>query len=229
MRRSLVMLVAAATAVVVAATTAVALSLANDTTRPGWHMSGPYRDDRAPGARGWRGMGGGMGGGMYGGMHGDRVQGEPGYLAGMIAHHEEAVAAAQELRRSGRPRMRAFGADIVRTQSEQIQQMEGWLEEWYDGARDGPAYRPMMRDLSRLSGADLDRAFLEDMVWHHMTAVMLSQQLLVRGLADHAEVAALAREVRDQQLAEIAQMRQWLGGWYGPGRMPGRRGTCPRA
>lgn len=35
----------------------------------------------------------------------------------MVAHHQGAVDAAEQLQRSDRPQMRAFGADIVRTQS----------------------------------------------------------------------------------------------------------------
>jgi uncharacterized protein (DUF305 family) len=79
----------------------------------------------------------------------------------------------------------------------------------------------MMRDLSRLSGDDLDRAFLRDMLGHHMVAVMMSQHLLWRG-ADHNEVAELARSVRDDQHAEIVVMRRWLAQWFGTDRRGGQ-------
>ena len=85
--------------------------------------------------------------------------------------------------------------------------MEGWLDEWHPDARAESAYEPMMRDLTDLGGDALDRVFLEDMIGHHMAAVMMSQQLLVRGLAEHPEVADLARTIRDDQMAEIAWMR----------------------
>ena len=95
----------------------------------------------------------------------------------------------------------------METQSAQIELMEGWLAEWYPGERAATAYEPMMRDLSGLSGDTLDRIFLEDMIGHHMAAVMMSQQLLVRGLDEHAEVADLAGQIRDEQMDEIAWMR----------------------
>jgi uncharacterized protein (DUF305 family) len=138
---------------------------------------------------------------------------EPAYLAEMVAHHEDAVTAARELARSDRPRMRALGASIVRTQTAQIEQMTAWLREWYP---DQPAadYRPMMRDLSGLSGDRLDRAFLEDMIPHHMVAVMMSQRLLVHGTG-HAQVADLARSIRNDQHAEIRTMQRWLVRWFG--------------
>ena len=52
----------------------------------------------------------------------------------------------------------------------------------------------MMRDLEGLQGEVLDKAYIEDMILHHMEAVMVSQQLLSRGLAEHEEVAFLARD-----------------------------------
>jgi uncharacterized protein (DUF305 family) len=141
------------------------------------------------------------------------VASEPEYLAEMVAHHREAVAAAGELARSDRAEMRAFGESIVETQSAQIQQMNGWLRDLYPEQSRTVDYRPMMRDLSGLSGDRLDRAFLQDMISHHMVAVMMSQQLLGRGY-DHDEVAQLARSIRDDQHAEIIQMQRWLAQWF---------------
>jgi uncharacterized protein (DUF305 family) len=146
-------------------------------------------------------------------MHGT-VGGEAGYLVEMVAHHEEAVAAARELQRSDRPQLRAFGLSIVRTQTAQIRQMTRWLDEWYPGQAPDAAYEPMMRDLSGLSGDVLDRVFLEEMIGHHMAAVMMSQQLIVRGIADHREVEQLATDIRDDQHAEIFRMQRWLADWF---------------
>lgn len=153
----------------------------------------------------WMGAPMGPAGGMS--HHSATVTSEAGYLLEMVAHHREAVLAATELRRSDRPAMRAFGRDVVETQSAQIRLMEGWLAEWYADERAESAYEPMMRDLSGLSGDALDRVFLEDMIGHHMAAVMMSQQLLVRGLDEHAEVADLAAQIRDEQMDEIVWMR----------------------
>jgi uncharacterized protein (DUF305 family) len=163
-----------------------------------------------------RGMGMGMGTGMGWGM---TTLDEPEYLAEMVAHHEEAVTAARELARSARPELREFGETIVSTQSAQIRLMEEWLDEWYPQQPAAEHYRPMMRDLSDLSGDDLDRAFLQDMVHHHMMAVMMSQQLLWRGV-EHDDVADLARSIRDEQRAEIFQMQRWLDQWFDKSRHP---------
>ena len=166
----------------------------------------------------------GTGGTMMGGSGLD----EAGYLAEMIPHHQEAVAAATQLARSPRPEMQALGRRITETQNSEIRQMTGWLAGWYP-QQPRPGYRPMMRDLSALSGDDLDRAFLTDMVPHHMSAVMMSQRLLVSGAPLHPEVGVFAGTVRDAQRDEIVLMRGWLTTWFpastGPGGMgPGGMG-----
>jgi uncharacterized protein (DUF305 family) len=152
-------------------------------------------------------------------MHGVAVGSEFEYLTEMVAHHREAVAAARQLQRSDRQRMREFGRSIVTTQSEQIAQMRRWLADWYPGRSTDVSYQPMMRDLTRLAGDRLDRVFLHDMTWHHMAAVMMSQQALAWGLAEHPQVNTLARSIRNDQHAEILQMTRWLNRWYHVGWM----------
>lgn len=160
---------------------------------------------------------------MTGPMYGDSSGSEYAFLAEMVAHHREAVAVAGELARSRRSEMRSFGEAIVVSQSAQIELMEQWLADWYPDRSGRVDYEPMMRDLTGLSGDTLDRAFLEDMIGHHMKAVMMSRQLVMRGAADHDEVEALAETICDEQHAEIFQMRQWLRDWFGVVGPQGRR------
>jgi uncharacterized protein (DUF305 family) len=145
---------------------------------------------------------------------------ESDYLSTMVAHHAEAVAAAQQLVRSDRPAMRALGRAIVASQTLQIEQMNDWLARWHPDVP-APAYEPMMRDLTGLDGETLDRAFLVDMVPHHMSAVMMSRFLLTRGLAEHPAVAALAAGIAKEQAREIRVMTRWLHTWYGLGHHGG--------
>ncbi|QNN51858.1 DUF305 domain-containing protein [Nocardioides mesophilus] len=201
MNRPLVAVVAAVTGLVVLVTLAAGAVMLNLTAGGG---DGPGARMHGPGAMHGSGR-----------MPGPGATSEFDYLAEMIAHHREAVAAAGELERSDRPQMRAFGRRIVADQSAQITRMEGWLARWYPGRSTDVDYHPMMRPLSDLSGDDLDRVFLEDMIGHHMAAVMASQQLLVRGTAEHRQVDALAREIRDAQRAEILRMHVWLAKWFG--------------
>ena len=151
-----------------------------------------------------------MGPGMMGAMH-VSIENELDFLTHMIPHHQEAVDTAVYLRdNTDRPEMRAFANDIIATQSAEIELMTTWLETWYPDDQHVVDYRPMMRNLEGLKGDALDRVFLEDMIPHHMTAVMMAQQLLSGGLAEHEEVAILAGNIRNNQRAEIHMMMRWL-------------------
>jgi uncharacterized protein (DUF305 family) len=65
-----------------------------------------------------------------------------------------------------------------------------------------------MRDLTNLSGADLDKVFLEDMVMHHMGAVMMAQQ--AKSFSMREEIKNLSDEIIKAQNTEIALMQEWL-------------------
>lgn len=226
MRRVLVVVCAGVATVVVTAGLAVALTVDDDDVGPG--MMSTTAQERGPGGVGRRPMmqgpgrggmaygrmSGGMSNGMFGDMH-VVVRSEYTFLVRMIAHHQEAIAAAGELSRSDRPEMHALGRSIVEGQTAQVEQMQGWLDEWYPNRPTTTAYRPMMRDLTGLSGDELDQAFLEDMIWHHMSAVMMSQHLVARGLAEHGAVEDLARSISASQRSEIVSMRRWLWQWFG--------------
>ena len=204
---------AAGALVVGGATAAAAVAYDDD---GGWHPGAGMM-----GGRGWSDddWAGGVRGGHHahwmGTMQHAWVDSEYDYLAEMVAHHEEAIASARELARSDRPEMRALGERIVASQTAQVEQMRAWLARWYPERSGEVDYHPMMRDLTDLSGDDLDRTFLQDMVGHHMAAIMMSQQLLVHGLVRHRPVAALADDIRDEQHAEVRQMLRWLEEWFG--------------
>lgn len=158
-------------------------------------------------------------GGMMG-MSDMKVTDEFSYLTMMIPHHEEAIKAAEVLQAgTDRPEMREFAQKIIDTQTREVNQMRSWLSTWYPGRDTTVDYTPMMRDLTGLRGDALDQAFLEDMIPHHMAAVMMSQQLLSAGLADHAEVKPFAQTIRDSQRTEIMTMRGWLSDWFGASGM----------
>jgi len=66
----------------------------------------------------------------------------------------------------------------------------------------------MMRDLENLSGVGIDRAFLEDMIDHHMGAIMMANA--VQEYIEHDEMRELTKNILDTQTKEIVEMRQLL-------------------
>jgi uncharacterized protein (DUF305 family) len=164
------------------------------------------------------GMGMGPGGAMGPGMPmASQATDEAGFLTHMIPHHQEAVDTARALLEvTERPQLRALLEGIIASQTAEIEAMESWLEAYHPEAPRDLAYEPMMRDLGPNASVEaLERAFLEDMVMHHMMAVRDARMLLMQGLAEHEEVATLARSIVTEQMTEIEQMRTWLADWFG--------------
>jgi uncharacterized protein (DUF305 family) len=133
------------------------------------------------------------------------------FLKGMIPHHQEAVDTAREvLARGGSfDEIKVLAENIVTSQNIEIEKMKTWHMEWF-GAEYSPddSYKPMMRDLSNLSGKDLDKVFLEDMVMHHMGAVMMAQQ--AKSFTQREEIRVLSDEIIKAQNTEISLMKDWL-------------------
>jgi len=139
------------------------------------------------------------------------VTSEQAFIEGMIPHHQEAIDTAREvLERGGTtPEIRTLAENIIVAQEAEIADMKQWYEDWYSTLyEDTGEYTPMMRDLSRLSGAELDRTFLSDMIMHHMGAIMMAQS--VQPYIEHPEMEDLTRAVIETQSVEIQQMRSFL-------------------
>jgi len=141
------------------------------------------------------------------------VNSEREFVAGMIPHHQEAVdTAKQVLARGGSTaEIRTLATEIIAAQETEIAMLKGWHQAWYGEAyaADG-SYQPMMRDLSQLSGAALDQRFLEDMIPHHMGAIMMAQS--VRPYITRPEITDMADAIMTTQTAEIEVMQELLAG-----------------
>lgn len=142
------------------------------------------------------------------------VKSEREFLEGMIPHHQEAVDTAKEViaRGGSTPEIKKLAEDIVVAQEKEIAMMKGWYQAWYGTAyvADPSDYEPMMRDLSKLSGASLDKVFLEDMVMHHMGAIMMAQS--VQPYIEHKEITDLSKAIVETQTAEIQLMKRLISG-----------------
>jgi uncharacterized protein (DUF305 family) len=143
--------------------------------------------------------------------HSMMVQSERDFLVEMIPHHEEAVTTARQVlaRGGSTAEMRTLAQNIITAQEKEISDMKRWHEEWY-GTPYQPSgnYKPMMRDLSNLKGAELDKVFLEDMVMHHMGAIMMAES--VQPHIEHDEIRILTEAIIRTQSEEIRFMKDLL-------------------
>jgi uncharacterized protein (DUF305 family) len=135
------------------------------------------------------------------------------FIDHMIPHHAMAIRSAQHMiSESERQELRELADDIVESQSEQIDRMRAWREEWYGDP--GPAYAypgdglsdGMMDRGGMMDGADA--MFLRMMIPHHEQAIEMSREAM--DMADHPEIRQLAEQIIAEQTAEIELMRGYL-------------------
>ncbi len=139
------------------------------------------------------------------------VQSERAFIEHMIPHHQEAIDTAKEvLERGGTTAtIRTLAESIITAQEQEIASMKKWYQSWYGQAyTDTNSYMPMMRDLEQLTGSELDRTFLTDMIMHHRGAVMMAESVLPH--IEHTEMETLAQEIIRTQTAEIEIMETLL-------------------
>jgi uncharacterized protein (DUF305 family) len=139
------------------------------------------------------------------------VSSEREFVTGMIPHHQEAVDTAREvLARGGSiPEVRILAEEIIVAQETEIALLKEWHKDWYGEVYVADdSYQPMMRELEGLNGAEIDRRFLEDMIPHHMGAIMMAQS--VRPFITHQEITDMADAIMTTQTTEINLMRDLL-------------------
>jgi len=146
------------------------------------------------------------------------------FLQDMIDHHAMAVMMAEMcLDEAVHAELRSLCEDMKAEQSQEIQQMQSWLQSWYD-----LTYTPemkhtgQMRQLHEASGAEFEILFMEMMIRHHRAAIREGEKCLDR--AHHPELKQLCQNIISSQTAEIEQMQTWLCEWYG--RCGGRRSAA---
>ena len=172
-----------------------------------------------------------MSGGMMGeeGMGGEGMMGsfdedkpfDLQFIDQMTMHHEGAIMSSEHMiSDSKQPELRELAENIEESQSEQVEQMQGWRDEWYPDAgqtsgRPAGAMGEMMGDgmmggsMQEMMGADAtDEMFLRMMIPHHQMAVDMSEKAFDK--AKHPELKDLARKIRDEQKAEIESMEGYL-------------------
>jgi uncharacterized protein (DUF305 family) len=175
------------------------------------------------------GMGSMMNGEGMNGMMGSFDEEQPfdlQFIDQMTMHHEGAIMSSEHMiSDSERPELRRLAEDIRQSQSEQVDQMQAWREEWYpDAGRtsgmpasmmqgmmdDGGMMEGMMSgSMQEMMGGDAtDEMFLRMMIPHHQMAVDMAEKALRE--AEHPEPEELARAIRDEQSAEIELMRGYL-------------------
>ncbi|WP_066293930.1 DUF305 domain-containing protein [Arthrobacter sp. B6] len=139
----------------------------------------------------------------------------------MIPHHAQAVEMSDiMLAKTDVPAaVSALATRIKEAQAPEIEQMNGWLENWnqptgMEGhSMPGGGMSGMVsgEDLDRLKAAPGDEAaklFLTQMIAHHEGAITMARTEVDSG--KYSETVALAKAIITSQQAEIEEMKQLL-------------------
>lgn len=143
---------------------------------------------------------------------------------GMIAHHEQAIEMAEialDPTRGARPEVVDLATRIKGAQDGEVAMMTGWLtaagaplQMDMSGGHDmmsmpGMMSAEQMDELSTLTGAEFDAAWLSMMIAHHEGAITQAKDVKAAGA--NADIAALADAIVAAQQGEITEMRALLG------------------
>ncbi len=146
------------------------------------------------------------------------------FLANMIAHHEGAVEMANlALTNASHQEIKTLATAIVSAQSSEITNMAAWQKTWGYPASSGEMMMDhssmgmentnagMMNELNGKTGEAFDKAFLEQMIMHHQSAINMATPGKTN--AGHQEVKDLTAAIVTAQTKEIKQMKQWQKEW----------------
>ncbi len=146
------------------------------------------------------------------------------FLANMISHHQGAVDMANlALKSAKHQEVKDLANAIVSAQTTEITSMVSWQKAWGYPASSGTAMMDhsamgmedtnagMMNALNTKTGDAFDKAFLEQMIMHHQSAINMAAPGKIN--AQHKEVKDLTVAIITAQTKEIQQMKQWQKNW----------------
>ncbi|SBS75457.1 conserved exported hypothetical protein [uncultured Mycobacterium sp.] len=153
----------------------------------------------------------------------------------MIPHHQQAIQMSDTIlaKQGIDARVVDLAKQIKAAQGPEIQQMQGWLNQWgmpgmggMPGAGDMPGMPGMpgmgdmpgmegmmspadMQALQNAQGVEASKLFLTQMIEHHQGAIAMAQNEIKNG--QFPDEVALAKSIASSQQKEIDTMNQILG------------------
>lgn len=136
----------------------------------------------------------------------------------MIGHHQQAIEMSDLVlgKDDVDERVVDLAERIKDAQAPEIEQMQGWLDDWGVDAADaggmehgdGMMSEDDMAALEKAPGGEASRLFLEQMIVHHEGAIEMAEAQIADG--ENADAVALAEDIVSAQSDEIAEMKEIL-------------------
>ena len=146
------------------------------------------------------------------------------FIDAMVPHHQGAIEMAEvALENAEHEEVRALAEVIVSAQEAEIEELKSIKREEF-GTSEVPAEisaeemegMGMMMGPRELSDQEpFDRAFIDNMVPHHESAIEMTNAALRE--SENPKIREIARAIVDAQEKEIAQMQRWREEWYQEG------------
>lgn len=130
------------------------------------------------------------------------------FLSMMIPHHQAAVAMSRAVLGSRDARIRGWANTIIKDQNREINQMNTMLKS--HGGVDSKMQASMKSMMGNMGGntSNKDRAFVEGMISHHVSAIDMANLALKK--STHLSVLKLARDIIQAQAGEVYEFKAYL-------------------
>jgi uncharacterized protein (DUF305 family) len=146
------------------------------------------------------------------------------FIDAMVPHHQGAIAMAQvALKNAEHEEIKELSRNIVSTQQTEIEELKAIKKVEF-----GSSHVPMemnqeqmramgtMMDPQALAEEDpFDRAFIDAMIPHHQSAIVMAK--VANQESENPRIKELAQNIMGAQKGEIEQMRRWREQWYQEG------------
>ncbi len=133
------------------------------------------------------------------------------FLAGMVAHHQGAVAMAKAVENKTRDAsVEKWAKDIIASQEQEIETMQALLVAMeFKGEEAAAAMAREMHAMMNMQvSPDPDINFVAGMIPHHAGAIEMSVPALVN--SENSRIRQLAKDIITAQAGEIAEFKNWL-------------------
>jgi uncharacterized protein (DUF305 family) len=146
------------------------------------------------------------------------------FIDAMVPHHQGAIEMARvALKNAGHEEIIELSRNIISSQQAEIEELKAIKKEEFGTAEVPMEMSPqqmrsmgMMMDPQQLANQDpFDKAFIDAMIPHHQSAIVMAQLALEE--SENPEIKELARNIVSAQQSKIEQMRQWREEWYPEG------------
>lgn len=148
-----------------------------------------------------------------GGAHAPIPPDDVAFIDAMVPHHQGATLMADMvLQRGAKAEIKTMAQQMKDTQTQEIALMRTARQQ-LSGSADTPAdtdphMQADMEHMKSLSGAELDRMFLADMIPHHAGAIEVAHRALPN--LKRADMRSLAMSIVSSQAKEVGHLQEML-------------------